>query len=180
MAPSHTIFPLYAVLFLTLEPITALAGAYYAYFQPSYYLNETYPESPFNFLPDRLPPSIAIVLQQLSNLYLLFAINEAIVLRAASSQSPAAPGWYRIFGADRTRVDVKVWRAVLTGLLIADVGHLWSVRSLGSSLYWDVGAWNAMAWGNVGVVYAGAAARCCFLLGLGVRQLDEDKARRKR
>ena len=65
-------------------------------------------------------------------MYLLFAINEALVLRSTS--------------------DLRVWRTVLLGLLIADLGHLYSVRALGMDIYWNVLKWNKMDFGNVGFV----------------------------
>jgi len=149
----------YRLFFLLIEPISTLLGAYYAYFKPSTYLSETaFPAA--NFLPSNpstsniipLPTSSLVTLQQLANLYVAFAINEALVLRSTS--------------------DLKVWRALLLGLLIADFGHLWSVRHLGLGYYWRVWEWNAMAWGNVGFVYVGATMRMCFLVGVG---LDDGK-----
>lgn len=101
-----TISPLYTLFFLTLEPLTALAGFIAAACYPAHYLHLTSPQTTSASGP--VPPATAITLAQLANLYLLFAINEALVLRA-------------------TR-DVAVWRALLLGLLIADVGHLWSVK----------------------------------------------------
>ena len=91
--------------------------------------------------------STNIVLSQLANLYTLFAVNETLVLRSTS--------------------DVRVWRTLLFCLLLADIGHLASVKSRGSRIYWDVSSWNAMDWGNVGFVYAGAAMRIAFLAGFG-------------
>jgi hypothetical protein len=89
-----------------------------------------------------------VVLAQLANLYLLFAINEGLVLRC-------------------TR-DVHVWRTLLFGLLLADFGHLYSVRDLGLHKYWQVWEWNAMDGGNIGFVYLGAIMRLCFLSDVGV------------
>lgn len=135
----------YSFFFLILEPISALAGAYMAYFQPSNYLTLT---TPFTPSPADIPLSTNIVLAQLANLYLLFAINEALVLRSTS--------------------DLKVWKTVLFGLLVADLGHLYSVKGLGLEGYWRFWDWNVMAWGNVGFVYAGALMRVCFLTNVGL------------
>jgi hypothetical protein len=135
----------YRLFFLIIEPISALAGAYMAYFQPANYLTLTTPLSPS---PSDLPLSTSIVLTQLANLYLLFAINEGLVLRSTS--------------------DLRVWKTVLFGLLIADLGHLYSVKGLGVAGYWKIWEWNAMAWGNVGFVYAGALMRICFLSNVGI------------
>lgn len=102
----------YRLFFLTVEPISTIVGAYYAHFQPLQYLQLThFVSSPTTLI----PKSTTIVLSQLANLYLLFAINEALVLRCTS--------------------DLKVWRTLLFGLLIADLGHLYSVRELGGDVY---------------------------------------------
>ena len=58
---------------------------------------------------------------------------------------------------------------MLFGLLVADLGHLWSVKVLGSEVYWKFESWNAIDWGNIGFVYLGAFMRSSFLLGLGVK-----------
>ncbi|KAI9803717.1 MAG: hypothetical protein M1833_000629 [Piccolia ochrophora] len=136
----------YRSFFLLVEPISALAGAFYAYMHPSLYLQLTHsPSAPSSL---DVPLSTRIVLTQLSNLYLLFAINEALVLRS-------------------TR-DLSVWRTVLACLLVADVGHLYSFKDLGLDIYWDLSQWTAMTWGSIGFVYAGAAMRLAFLTGVGL------------
>lgn len=91
-------------------------------------------------------------MSQLANLYLFFAINEALVLRSTS--------------------DLRVWKTVLFCLLIGDLGHLYTVRELGLPIYWSVSKWNAIDWGNIPFVYLGAAMRIAFLadVGLGVKR----------
>lgn len=145
----------YRFFFLYIEPISALTGAYYSFFQQHTYLELTHSISAPR---EAIPVSTEVVLAQLANLYLLFAINEAIVLRSSS--------------------DLGVWRAVLFCLLIADIGHLYSVKSVGWSIYWNVLRWNAIDWGNVAFVYVGALLRLLFLLGFGVDQGDGQTSRR--
>ena len=89
----------------------------------------------------------SIVLYQLANLYFVFALNEALVLRATN--------------------DVRVWKVFLFGLLLADFGHLASVASVGLDVYYRFWEWNSMYWGNLGFVYVGAATRLCFLMSVG-------------
>lgn len=135
----------YRLFFLYIEPISALVGSYYAFFKPDTYLRLTHaPSSPSL----GLPLGTQVVLAQLSNLYLLFALNEALVLRSTE--------------------DLRVWRTLLFGLLVADLGHLYSVSSLGQEVYWKVATWTAMDWGNVAFVYLGATMRVAFLSGLGI------------
>ncbi|CCF33099.1 hypothetical protein CH063_05356 [Colletotrichum higginsianum] len=135
---------LYRVFFLGIEPVSALIGAYYAHVRPDDYLHLTHAVSK----PDVIPQGTSIVLSQLANLYLFFALNEALVLRSTS--------------------DLRVWKTVLFVLLVADMGHLYTVRSLGPEVYYNLFKWNAIDWGNVPFVYLGASMRVAFLAGVGL------------
>lgn len=149
---------LYRLFFLYLEPISAILGAYFAHIQPSTYLQLTHAAS----VPGEdsiLPLSTIVVLSQLANLYFLFALNEGLVLRATG--------------------DIRVWRVLLFGLLVADFGHLYSLYPLGIDKYWRFWTWNAMDWGNIAFVYAGAVMRISFLLGLGLPERRKGKGRSK-
>lgn len=138
----------YRAFFLLIEPLFALFGAIFAHFRPLRYLQWTHSTSA-PLTATAIPLSTNIVLDQLANLYLLFAFNEALILRSTS--------------------DLRVWRTVLLGCLIADFGHLYSVRALGPDVYWKIAQWNMMDFGNVGFVYVGASMRLAFLLGLGLK-----------
>ncbi|KAJ7073134.1 hypothetical protein C8F01DRAFT_1106247 [Mycena amicta] len=145
---------LYRLFFLYIEPVSALAGAYYAAFRPDDYISDlSLPESrPFA---TALSTQSTMVLLQLANLYLLFALNEHLVLSSTNS--------------------LKTWRRLLFVLLIADFGHLVSMAPLGLDVFWRVADWNAMCWGSIGFVYAGASTRMAFLAGLGLQQQTTKK-----
>ncbi|CAG7559155.1 unnamed protein product [Fusarium equiseti] len=138
------IHPLYRIFFLVLEPISALVGAFYTHFRQETYLSLLNAAS----APTQAPKATSVAMSQLSNMYMFFALNEALVLRSTP--------------------DLRVWKSVLLVLLIADVGHLFSMSELGSSIYWDFRAWNASDWGNVPWVYGGMLMRICFLMGIGL------------
>ncbi|KAI2612939.1 uncharacterized protein GGS25DRAFT_142891 [Hypoxylon fragiforme] len=144
MAPRQSVLPFtYRAFFLILEPISALVGAFYAHFRQHEYLSlTTHTSSP------PVPLGTSTILSQLANLYFLFALNEALVLRSTG--------------------DLRVWRTVLFVLLVADFGHLYSLQGLGSWVYWDVRQWNAIDYGNVAFVYLGATLRIAFLAGVGI------------
>ncbi|KAF2151013.1 hypothetical protein K461DRAFT_295109 [Myriangium duriaei CBS 260.36] len=149
MAPASTSSPfplIYRLFFLYIEPVATAVGAYYAHYDQKQYLALTVPSySPTSLL---APSQVErIVLTQLANMYFVFALNEALVLRSTSSR--------------------QVWRTFLLGLLIADFGHIYSVRTMGFDVYWRFWEWNAMYWGNLGFVYVGAFLRTCFLLDVG-------------
>lgn len=133
----------YRLFFLLIEPIATLVGAYFAHFDQPTYLDLTHASS----APSHIPQGTSIAMSQLANLYFAVAIIEALVLRSTS--------------------DLRVWKTMLFCLLIADLGHLYTVRSLGPQIYWTVFEWNAIDWGNIPFVYLGASMRIAFLAGVG-------------
>ena len=149
---------LYRLFFLWIEPIATLVGAYYAWFQPQVYLELTHTASAPGLL--GMPVGTHLALRQLGNLYFCFALNEAFVLRATS--------------------DLRVWRTLLLGLLIADFGHLYSCSPLGLRIYYEANKWNSIYWGNIAFVYCGATTRICFLTGVGMGGPRKAKAKAKR
>ncbi|KAI1791078.1 hypothetical protein LXA43DRAFT_1013369 [Ganoderma leucocontextum] len=145
----------YRLFFLYIEPVSALVGSCYAGGFPAKYLAYLTASPSAADLTRTLPPPTATlaVLYQLSNLYFLFALNEALVLRSTAS--------------------LRTWRVLLFCLLIADFGHLATMIPLALEKGWAevfvrFWAWDAMEWGSVGFVYAGASMRMAFLLGLGL------------
>jgi hypothetical protein len=154
-SPAFKLPKFYTAFFLVIEPMSALVGAYFAHFRPLDYLQMIHAASAPSYAAT-IPVSTSVVLSQLANLYLLFTINEALVLRSTS--------------------DLRVWRTVLFGLLVADFGHLYSLKELGADVYWNVLKWNAGDWGNVAFVYAGATMRIMFLAGVGLNTESGRKA----
>jgi hypothetical protein len=149
MTMEITISKFYSLFFLWIEPLSAIVGAYFAQFDPAMYLQLTDTASAPTFNKD-VPVATRVSMSQLANLYLLFAINESLVLRASR--------------------DRRVWRTLLLGLLIADFGHLLTIYPLGITKYYEFWNWNAIDWGNVGFVYLGAIMRISFLLGFGYQK----------
>ncbi|KAI5465429.1 hypothetical protein BGZ63DRAFT_399899 [Mariannaea sp. PMI_226] len=146
---------IYRFFFFLVEPISALVGAYFSHFRQHEYLSLLNASS----TPEQVPLSTSVALSQLANMYLFFALNEAIVLRSTA--------------------DLRVWRAVLFVLLLADFGHLWSLRQLGLGVYYDVAGWNVSDLGNVPWVYLGATMRMCFLAGIGMGESQALKNKKK-
>ncbi|TFK33250.1 hypothetical protein BDQ12DRAFT_442871 [Crucibulum laeve] len=147
---------LYRLFLLYIEPISALAGAYYAAFKPAEYLRDLNLSAAANSSVVTLPTQTNMVLLQLANLYLLFALNEHLVLSSTDS--------------------IRTWRRLIFVLLVADIGHLITMAPLGNGVFWRVWEWNAMVWGSVGFVYVGASLRICFLSGIGLgKDIDERK-----
>ena len=135
---------IYRAFFLCVEPLSVLAGAYLAHARQADYLRLSHAAS----APSPVPMGTSIVLSQLANMYLFFALVEALVLRATS--------------------DIRVWKTLLFCLLIGDFGHLYSVHQLGLPIYWSAFDWNAIDWGNIPFVYLGATLRVAFLANVGL------------
>lgn len=154
----------YRLFFFYIEPISALVGSYFAAGQPSIYLSLLSSTETSKLVTSAPNTPILISLYQLSNLYLLFALNEHLVLTSTTS--------------------LRTWRRLLLCLLIADFGHLATMIPLALEKGWEdvflrFWVWNSMEWGSVGFVYAGALTRMCFLLGLGVGVKNEKSAVKK-
>lgn len=162
----------YRLFFLYIEPLSALLGAYWAAFRPASYLAFLTSSalaraaSHLSFLGTHshaiaIPETPTLItLYQLANLYVLFALNEHLVLSSTTS--------------------LKTWKTLLFCLLVADLGHLATLIPLAMEKgffteYLAFWKWNAMEWGSVGFVYAGATMRACFLMGVG---MDAGEAKR--
>ncbi|CAI6333791.1 unnamed protein product [Periconia digitata] len=156
-SPSSPPIPaLYRFVFLYLEPVSTLAGAVYAHWFQHDYLILTHAAS----APSHQPPlGTSIALTQLANLYLLLCLNEALVLRATD--------------------DTKLWKTFLFGLLVADLGHLYSVRLVGSWVYWQFWNWNKIDIGNVPFVIFLAIVRTLFIWDVGFPAANGPRSRKR-
>ena len=109
MAAQTSIILVHRLFSLYIEPISALAGAFFALWdqqQPQCLTDAA--AAPSALAAEPLPSSSCqVVLTELSNLYLLFAITEAFALRSTANQ--------------------KVWQSLLLCLLVEGFGHLCTV-----------------------------------------------------
>lgn len=147
---------IYRIYFRTIEPLCALGGTYLTLFQPARFLGATTPATIFKDI-YRTPalqaevaqqPVTQVLLANIGSLYVLFAINELLVLRV-------------------TR-ELAVWRGVVLAMVCADLGHLWGVYAGGGFEAGWIQRWDGEEWFNVGTLAFGLVLRIAFLLGLGV------------
>ncbi|MCJ1310082.1 hypothetical protein MMC25_003743 [Agyrium rufum] len=151
MTPPAIPFP-YVVLLTILEPLAALNGALIAHFTPAAYLNY------FTPFPTTLQRTFNTTYQPLASqvaaCYLLFTFNEAVVLRLTD--------------------DVRVWKGIVLGILICDLGHLWATyEALQAGLgggFWSLGGWRFEDWVNTGMILGPGLVRILFLLEVGFRK----------
>jgi hypothetical protein len=89
-----------------------------------------------------------VIFDNLAATYVLFAFNEAVVLRVTD--------------------DIRVWKAVIAGILCCDLVHLYaSHNALGKDVFWNPQLWRQDDWVNDGTLYLGMVIRSLFLLGVG-------------
>jgi hypothetical protein len=144
----------YRLLFLYVEPTILLAGAYIAFFLPTTYLSTVHAIPTFSSSPITSHPTTALLLAQLTNVYILFFLLETTILR--------------------TTPDTRVWGAFLRAALVADLGHLAIVAGFGVGVGWGtlgrVHELGLADWGKPGFMLV---SRCAFLMGVGVMERSE-------
>ncbi|KAL7917467.1 hypothetical protein ACQKWADRAFT_306775 [Trichoderma austrokoningii] len=134
----------YRALFLFFEPFAALFGALLLHFRPEMFLNTMSPIAKY-------AADNQVIYDQLSATYTLFAFNGAVILRVTK--------------------DLRVWKALLAGILVCDAIHLYgSWAALGGAVFWDVRSWRAEDWANLGSLWGQAAFRVAFLAGIGLKE----------
>lgn len=70
-------------------------------------------------------------------------------------------------GVLHTTTEPKVLHNYLIGLALADIGHVCATYlAMGWDAFADVGAWNALTWGNVGATGFLFINRVLYLLGV--------------
>ena len=155
VGPASVPFWPYKAFFVYIEPLGALLGAFLTGLRSDDYLNDLL--APFVLPETKTSTPAYAALGLLANLWLLWSLNEYLVLSGTT--------------------ELKTWRRLLTGLLVADIGHLVALGVYGGpELYWQFWRWNALGWGNIALAYFAASTRICFLLGLGI---DTRKERQK-
>ncbi|KAH8594959.1 hypothetical protein B0O99DRAFT_652462 [Bisporella sp. PMI_857] len=148
-SPTNATALIYRIYFLYLDPILALGGAYLIYTDPSKFLHSTIPQ-PLTLTPTTLTPLLALLLTNIAALYVYLALNEALVLRLSS--------------------ELKVWKAVILGLVISDAGHIYAVYAAAPERLFEILKWTNDEWINNGILILGLLLRIGFLVGFGNRK----------
>jgi hypothetical protein len=132
----------YRLLLFWIEPFFALNGAYLLMKKPTAYLNTFSPNLAY-------APSNQIIYDQLGAVYILFAFNQAVVLRIAK--------------------DIRVWRAVILGILICDSVHAWTgFKVMAADGNMDPLGWRPEDWTAILALFVPGAMRIAFLCGVGI------------
>ncbi|RDW95032.1 hypothetical protein BP5796_00795 [Coleophoma crateriformis] len=148
MAPKISL--LYRIYFLYLEPFGAVAGSYLIMNNPSHFLISTTPLSMSAYTAAEPTPLTRLLLTNIAALYVLLAFAESFVLIQTKN--------------------LNIWRTVLAGILVSDIGHIYAVYTADPAAFLGVLAYRGEDWVNNGTLVLGAALRAAFLLGFGVRK----------
>ncbi|MCJ1456859.1 hypothetical protein MMC28_007225 [Mycoblastus sanguinarius] len=141
---------LYRFLFLYFEPLGATFGTLVNLFDPVRYLQSLSPTATASAYSPLTQP----IYDQLAAHLLFFAWSQAIVLRSTS--------------------DTKVWKAVLFGMFLCDVLHLFaSYRVLGAGIFFDPGRWRWEEWVNFIMLYGPGGLRLAFCAGVGLGEGEQ-------
>lgn len=139
---------LYRLFLLYVEPVLAVQGAVMCARSPLWYLSVMTPHANRS----HYHPILQVVFDQLAATYLLFAFNQAVVLRVAEG-------------------NLRVWKAMVFGMLVCDVIHMYATKNaLGWDLQLDPAGWRFYDWFNLAVLYGMGAMRIAFLAGIGVKE----------
>jgi hypothetical protein len=153
MATATATLPaLYRVPLTTIEPIFAAAGAFTTLTNPASYIHTmTGATIPHN-------PRIAFLFPQLCGAWLLFAFNEAVLLRVLD--------------------DLRVWRLLCAGMLLSDIPYVHScAQALGGWAEWvRVSQWGSDEWIVMGATLPFILIRLFIVLGLGVKTPEKKAA----
>lgn len=151
-----SIHPLYRLWHLYTEPFSAVYGAVMCARSPLVYLSVMSPAANRS----HYHPELQVIFDQLAATYLLFAFNQAVVLRMVDG-------------------NLRVWRALLAGMLICDLVHIrgtWLSLSQAGVLA-DLAQWRPSDWVNVVLLIIPVLLRGAFLAGVGVSEGGKDQVK---
>jgi hypothetical protein len=85
-------------------------------------------------------------------------------------------------GVLHATTEPKVLRNYLVSLAIADIGHIYvTYLAMGWDLFFDVGAWNVLTWGNVGATGFLFVNRIMYFLGVfGYAESDSSDGQKEK
>ena len=136
---------LYRFLFLYVEPVGAFFGTIVNILDPLQYLQSLSPTATASAFSPLTQP----IYDQLAAHLLFFSWSQAVVLRSTD--------------------DIKVWKALLFGMFLCDLLHLFaSYRVLGPNVFFSPSLWRWEEWVHFIMRYGPGGLRLAFCAGVGV------------
>jgi hypothetical protein len=158
MAPALPAIPL--IIFGVIEPILLFWALATCLPNPSAYYISQHPSPPLLTTTLPIPPQALSLTLQITNIFLLLAL---LGILCSWTSHPEIAKWY------------------LVAVAIADWGHIYSVyASVGEEIFWDLGKWNDLMWGNVGVSAVLNVCRWGTVLGVFGRVGWQENGKAKR
>ena len=152
--------PIPRFMFTVFEPLSLIAGWLSPTFSTEYFVRSQIPSVTTAFTTTTWPTTRVLALQ-LGNVYGLLGLLGVGVLYQTT--------------------EPKVVRNFLLACAIGDVGHLYVTYMVMEGPFWDIGRWNVMAWGNIGVTLMLLITRCLYLMGyLGKDKVESSDRQRKK
>ena len=144
MALTLPFFPRF--VFTIFEPLSLVAGWLGPTFSTQYFVRAQLPSvSTETAWEPSTWPTTQILALQLGNVYGLLALIGVGVLYQTT--------------------EPKVIRNFLVACAVGDLGHLYVTYEVMGKDFWDIGHWNDLAWGNIGITSFLFATRCLQLAG---------------
>lgn len=151
----------YRILFTTLEPLLATAGALQALFFPSALLSSTVPSVPY-------APNLSPLFTQMTGSWLMLAFHDFVTLRSVAADD----------NNSNNEEEVRVWRHTLAASSISDVFYNASlVQGMGAAVFFNPLRWDPVTAVAVITSVGPFVGKLCFLAGVG---LPKTEAARKR
>jgi hypothetical protein len=63
--------------------------------------------------------------------------------------------------------DKNAWFAILGGMVLSDIGHIYAVYTIAPERAFALATWNFDEWFNYGTLIGGFVLRLFFLAGIG-------------
>ena len=161
------------IMFIYIEPILTLAGAYSAISTPEWYLSSLIPGPTVTGLLHTTETNMAIRLMGV--LLILLALISLAVFPVIQSRTDAVG-----FSIARRLLFVLsgMFFFFLRGVLIVvvDALHIYVVAvHLGEAKFMDVKGWNDLTWGNIGITTGLLLSRLSWFASVGLRRVDDGK-----
>ncbi|KAF2014712.1 hypothetical protein BU24DRAFT_423611 [Aaosphaeria arxii CBS 175.79] len=133
---------LYRIMFLYFEPFSAFNGALLCHFRPANFLTTMSATATYS-------PSVQVIFDQVAACYILFAFNEAVVLRITK--------------------ELRVWKTMILGMVLCDMLHIYgSWQALGTEVSLRPWLWRSEDALNMTILYGFLLLRLAFLAGIGL------------
>jgi hypothetical protein len=143
----------YRIFFLYIDPLICLSGIYIFFFDHQLYIENGTPVAISSAKSTALTPFTEYLLFALGS-YSLFVFTMQILLLHGFRNAPGG-------------LNVRIWRIVMFGILLIDLGLIYCVYNVDPKGFWNVRSWDSGEWTNNGILGLVIVIRSAFLLGIG-------------